>query len=299
MKTNTGSLIQDTSSGTATKILVWLNSKYKDIWRRVNWTAITDDDFTFESAVGTSLYDLPTDFEEELFLANIANGESIQRVTEGEFWRDRTGAHQADTIPNGTVRRYVILEETKITSGVVRRQIRLDPPPSVVDTYALPYKRSFIPLIATTGTATTDTSNKVIDSNATFITDGVETGMIIHNVTDNTFGLVVTVDSETQITAGSDITPDGDSSETYTVGNHLLIPDIDDVLELGAIGEAFAYQGQFAKANFYMQKYEIELRRRLGQERSKINQRYQRVSESYRTGGVRRLLGDLSYDQIT
>lgn len=66
------------------------------------------------------------------------------------------------------------------------------------------------------GTCTTDTENKVIDSTATFVTNEVAAGDAIHNTADDTWATVVSVDSETQLTASSDICPDGD--ETYEVG---------------------------------------------------------------------------------
>lgn len=74
------------------------------------------------------------------------------------------------------------------------------------------------------GTATTDTTDKLIDSGATFQSDGVAVGMYVYNVTDGTWGVIESVDSETQLTiaadtqAGSattDVFPDGD--EAYVV----------------------------------------------------------------------------------
>lgn len=74
------------------------------------------------------------------------------------------------------------------------------------------------------GTADTDTADKLVDSGATFQTDGVQVGMIVHNTTDDVFGVVSAVDSETSLSlaadvqAGSavtDVFPDGD--EGYVV----------------------------------------------------------------------------------
>jgi hypothetical protein len=65
------------------------------------------------------------------------------------------------------------------------------------------------------GTCTTNTASKVIDSSATFSTDGVVAGDIIHNVTDDYWGTVTSVDSETQITADWDVCPDG--NEAYKI----------------------------------------------------------------------------------
>lgn len=66
-----------------------------------------------------------------------------------------------------------------------------------------------------TGTATTDTENKLIDSSATFSTDGVAAGDIVWNTTDDVPATVVSVDSETQITLDYDAFPDG--NENYDI----------------------------------------------------------------------------------
>jgi len=75
-----------------------------------------------------------------------------------------------------------------------------------------------------TGTADTNTADKLVNSGATFETDGVEVGMIIHNTTDDTFGIVSAVDNETSISiaadsasgsAVTDVFPDGD--ENYVI----------------------------------------------------------------------------------
>tara|TARA_R110000868_G_scaffold15029_1_gene69040 strand:+ start:22 stop:507 length:486 start_codon:yes stop_codon:yes gene_type:complete len=61
------------------------------------------------------------------------------------------------------------------------------------------------PSVAESGTNTTATSLKLIDSAATFITQNVKTGDVVHNDTDGTAATVVTVDSQTQLTLNADI----------------------------------------------------------------------------------------------
>jgi hypothetical protein len=296
MKTNVGKQIRDTSSAFAAVIAVFINDKRRDVWRRCMWSATIDDNYTFESVVGTATYDLPSDFDTELFVANIAKGRSLERMTQGQFWRERASAYQSDTISNGTSIYYSILEEVITSSGYPYGQLRLDPPPDTAETYAMPYRRKFTDLIELTGQCDTDTASKIIDSDNTFITSGVKPGMRVKNTTDNTYSYISSVDSETQLTIDSDLCPDG--NENFTIAGEIVIPDIDWIVELGSIGEAWAYKRQFQKANYYLNRYEVELRRRIGQERSKINQRYQMISENYRTAPYRRFSGDTSYDTI-
>ncbi len=66
------------------------------------------------------------------------------------------------------------------------------------------------------GTADTDSANKLVDSGAMFITDGVSVGDCVYNLTDGTSAIVAAVDSETSLSLDSDAFPDGD--ELYDVG---------------------------------------------------------------------------------
>lgn len=61
------------------------------------------------------------------------------------------------------------------------------------------------PNVIETGTNTTNTASKLIDSSATFITNNIKTGDIVHNDTDETSATVVSVDSQTQLTLNANI----------------------------------------------------------------------------------------------
>jgi hypothetical protein len=61
------------------------------------------------------------------------------------------------------------------------------------------------PSVAESGTNTTATASKLIDSAATFITQNVKIGDVVHNDTDGTAATVVTVDSQTQLTLNANI----------------------------------------------------------------------------------------------
>ena len=61
------------------------------------------------------------------------------------------------------------------------------------------------PAVAQTGRTTSVTAFKLIDTAATFITNNVRTGDVVHNDTLGTAATVVSVDSETQLTLNADI----------------------------------------------------------------------------------------------
>jgi hypothetical protein len=72
------------------------------------------------------------------------------------------------------------------------------------------------------GTATTDTASKLIDTAADFVTDLVAVGDVAYNTTDGTSALVTAVDNLTTLSLASDAFPDGD--ETYEVGTRFIDP---------------------------------------------------------------------------
>ncbi len=72
--------------------------------------------------------------------------------------------------------------------------------------------------VLSSGTATGTTASKLIDSGATFITDGVAVGDQIFNSTDNTYAIVTAVDSETALSLNKDIMVSG---EEYQIKDRL------------------------------------------------------------------------------
>ena len=63
------------------------------------------------------------------------------------------------------------------------------------------------PIALKTGTNTSATAFKLIDSGASFITNGIIVGCVVKNTTDNTYSSVVSVDSQTQLTLKTNIFP--------------------------------------------------------------------------------------------
>jgi hypothetical protein len=61
------------------------------------------------------------------------------------------------------------------------------------------------PAIVASGRNTSVTAFKLIDSGATFLTNNVRVGDVIHNDTSGTAATVFSVDSETQLTLNADI----------------------------------------------------------------------------------------------
>lgn len=79
--------------------------------------------------------------------------------------------------------------------------------------------------IVASGTNTTQTALKLIDSNATFITSGVKRNMAVINGNSGAGAFVDSVDSETQLTLTKDIFDASHTGETYRVGGEYLVYD--------------------------------------------------------------------------
>lgn len=73
------------------------------------------------------------------------------------------------------------------------------------------------------GTTTSTTANKLVDSGATFITAGIEEGMIVKNTTDNTFAIVDNVDSQTTLSLRADLRAGSTSANVFTSGENYTI----------------------------------------------------------------------------
>jgi len=66
------------------------------------------------------------------------------------------------------------------------------------------------------GTATTDTQDKLVDTGATFVADGVVVGDIAYNITDGTQAAITAVNANGQeVSFASDLFPDG--NEVYAI----------------------------------------------------------------------------------
>ncbi len=74
-----------------------------------------------------------------------------------------------------------------------------------------------------TGTANTNTTNKLVLSTATFSADGVVAGDVVHNSTDNVYATVLIVESETSLLLNWDAFPDG--NEAFVVYDEPTLPE--------------------------------------------------------------------------
>jgi hypothetical protein len=140
MVTNVGRTVGDTGDTTKTFIKTYLNNRYFDVANRLDWNVFIDNDYTFNSVAGTSEVSLPTGFDSEIALTDITNGSNLVRMTQQEFLQLQASDYASGSRSSGTPERYYISRDDSI--------LTLDPKPSAVITYLMPYKKRVTELSA-------------------------------------------------------------------------------------------------------------------------------------------------------
>jgi hypothetical protein len=143
IKANVGNNVQDTSVPFATIVGNYINNRYFDILRRINWNAI-DEDYSFSTVAGTEDYSLPSDFGKEMFVLDSTNGVQLAHITLQELADDYTSELTSQGVPT----RYTIIDY--ISSGARAKKVRLNLVPSSVITVKMPYIIQPVPLSAST-----------------------------------------------------------------------------------------------------------------------------------------------------
>lgn len=103
MKNNVSNDIQDTTSAMASRIGRYLNRRYQQVLRAINWDYI-DEDYTQSITAGTQDYSLPDNFKHEVYVVDKTNDRELKRVSLDFLGRYYPG----DITTGGTVRRYAI-----------------------------------------------------------------------------------------------------------------------------------------------------------------------------------------------
>lgn len=126
---NVGADLQDTSSAMATIIKRYINRRYKQICRAVNFDIINND-YEIAVSAGTAAYNLPSDFKVEVAAIDKTNGVALTKTDFGWFHRNSP----TDLVAEGSVDKYMIFNDD---TGVKKIQFILVPNQAL--TIALPY----------------------------------------------------------------------------------------------------------------------------------------------------------------
>lgn len=129
MKENVADDIQDESAAMKTRIGRYLNWRYMQVFRTINWDVITDD-YEISVTAGTQDYTLPSNFKSEVYVLDKDNELELSRVSLQQLTR-----FYSDSLTDtGDVKRYAVWEND---SG--DKTLRLHPIPDSDITVACPY----------------------------------------------------------------------------------------------------------------------------------------------------------------
>ena len=208
MATNVGRTIGDTGDTTKTFINTYLNNRYFDIANRLDWSVMTEPDYTLTSTASVRYIALPSDFDSEFNVVDTTNGESLVRMTQQEYLQmNASNFTDGDADPTGEADPtgyYISRENSRIYFNEV---------PSRAIVYLMPYKKRV-----------------------------------------------------TEMTADSDT---------------VAIRDIEWIMEIGSIADAWAYKRQLQKSSYYESRYEDALQRRIQSEVAQYNQIHQFIPAVY------------------
>jgi len=268
IKTNVASEVQDTTTSMKSLIGNYINRRYFQILRAINWQNVRDD-YSFNTTSGTQDYVLPDDFGKEMYVLESTNGRELSRVDMQDLVRQYPNSISS----TGTVYRYVILDDA------VENQ------PSSAST------------ITVVSSSSSDTSQKVLIrgiSGSVEITEELSLNGTTNVTSTNSFSRIkaISKDADTvgkiTVIAGSTtiavLAPKVLESRYKKVRLHYVptqtltikmpyiikplpmiedsdypIIDIADLIEIGAMADAWRYKKQFAKANSYEILFQSQL----------------------------------------
>lgn len=105
MQNNVANEVQDTSTALKTIIKGYLNNRYFQVLRSINWNC-SEPDYSFNTVAGTQDYALPDDFGKPICVHDDTNDAELAE----KDWASVCSDYPGDTDGSGNVERYSLLE---------------------------------------------------------------------------------------------------------------------------------------------------------------------------------------------
>lgn len=115
-------------------ISVYINNRYRDILRRVNWSA---NNFTYSitCTAGQALYTLPSDFKKEIYVYNSTNTSEVARITLAEYVANYRTNNVSNDVPSG----YIVLDQVAPTTNARYKLMKFVNTPASAYVMEVPY----------------------------------------------------------------------------------------------------------------------------------------------------------------
>lgn len=160
--TNVGNRIGDTSANFQTIINQYINQRYQRIFKKFNWPTLVPA-YTFNTAVGTQDYSLPSDFKHELYTYDSTNSFDIKRVDFQELER----LNASTLSQQGSVSQYAIFESLTGSPATILKTVRFYQIPNSILAIKMPYIKQASDMSASTDLPIVDMADLASELGAT------------------------------------------------------------------------------------------------------------------------------------
>lgn len=153
IKTNVGNRVGDTSTTFASIIETYINQRYKDIFRRMNWNVLITD-YVITATADTQDYTLPTSFGKELYVYDTVSVRNIPYLSLEKLEQE----YQNELNNSGTVEYYSLFNSLDSTAASASRvkKMRFWRTPTTGTCFSVPYIVEPVDYSASSDTAAFD-----------------------------------------------------------------------------------------------------------------------------------------------
>lgn len=284
--------VQDTSSAFDAIVRKYVNNRYFQVLRAINWNAIRND-YTFDTVGGTQEYVLPDDFGKELHVRDITNGFELGYVDLQKLLTD----YPDDFGEEGSVAKYYISEDTvqgqpSSASVIAVKSSSASDTTQTVLIRGISGGSETSESVTLTGTTPANSTNSYSRVKAV-------------SKSSNTTGIITLTSNSAAVTVAT-LAPKVLTSYCKKIGFHygpasaltISVPyyikplpmtedydypiiDIADLIEIGAKADAWRYKRQGAKANDAETRFAIELQGYIWNQENQPNRITQFVPVTY------------------
>lgn len=263
MKSNVGLELQDTSTAFNTMIGKWINRRYFQCLRYINWDAINPT-YTLTLVVGTQDYTLPRDFGKAVYAVDSTNNFTYEEVRFDDLAGDPSGIYQ-----QGGANKYTIYESPVAVQPTAASVVTVVST-SASDTSTTVTIRGVVSGIERYETITLNGTTPAVGTlsftSISAISKDATVGAVTVTCNSQT---VASIDPERKVVRYKIIRfmPIPATATTVTIPYHIQplpltqdddIPviDIDDCLEAGARADGWRYKRQGQKASVEEANYQ-------------------------------------------
>ena len=280
MKGSVGSKIQDTSSAMETLTGTFLNKRYFQVLRAINWSNV-DYEYEFTTVSGTQNYALPDDFGKEVSVRDTTTGVELARVD----YSDLVANYPDGVADSGSPARYVIYEDVVKVQPASALAITMVSSSSVDTTQTVLVRgisggvetTTTVTLLGANTATTTVTYTRIKGISKSGVTTGTVTvsagavtiAVMAPKVTESRYRLIKLHYVPTTALVIS--VPYIIKPLPMTENNDYPCLDIADLLEVGAEADAWFYKRQAGKSSVKEMQFNVELQQYIFSNESQPN----------------------------